>query len=271
MDHGFVDQWAFADPDGHIWDIGFMDMEPFMKTAAQGGAQHRPARPVGQLRPTLDAERGQLFFIKKRTNPVPERNTWTEGGGRVNDAPLFQRYEQDRETGIRLIIEAYKQPLYNYCRFLSRSEQEAEDLFQDVWVKVFTHLDRYDRTRPFANWLFAIASNTYKDKYRKAKRWLRLVKHHASSEAKERDMGRIPSSLALPEDEALQRERKARLRRAIASLKDDYKLPLVLYYFHDLPYREIAEILHLPEGTVKSRLHAAKNMLKQRMEASGRG
>lgn len=184
------------------------------------------------------------------------------------DAQLFERYERNKQEGIRLIIESYKRPLYNYCYYLSNNRQEAEDLFQDVWVKVFAHLNRFDRNQKFANWLFAIATNTYRDRYRKAKRWLYLVKDYLHTDAKDEEMNRIPSASHLPEDHVLQEDRKSMLRTAIASLKDDYKFPLILYYYHDCSYLEISEILNIPEGTVKSRLSTAKKILKHRMEAS---
>ncbi|NGP61139.1 sigma-70 family RNA polymerase sigma factor [Paenibacillus thiaminolyticus] len=154
-------------------------------------------------------------------------------------------------------------PLYRYCLHLCGSASDADDLFQDVWIRAIKHRDSYDANRSLENWLFTIATNLYRDRYRKAKRWLGRVKQYFNPELQQREMANIPGSADEPEDLLIASYRKELVRRALSRLKDEHRILLVLYYFEECTYREAAEILRIPEGTVKSRLNSAKKALKR--------
>ncbi|MBU5312614.1 sigma-70 family RNA polymerase sigma factor [Tissierella carlieri] len=172
---------------------------------------------------------------------------------------------------IDLIINKNKTKLYTFCFHLSRNKQEADDLFQDTWIKVFSNLDSFDESKSFEGWLYTIALNSYRDKYRKAKRWLNRIVDFTDSDEKNRILDNANSILGLPEEEYHKEEERKRVQEAISKLKDKHKLPLILYYYRSLSYKEIAEILGVPEGTIKSRINTAKTKLKDILEEDGYG
>lgn len=165
-----------------------------------------------------------------------------QGGEGLDD---FERY-----------VELYSRDLTRFCYKLCGDPHDAEDLFQDTWVKALEHFEQYDRSRSFKSWLFAICVNTYKnagrDKYNAARF------HFSTEEEKERFLNSIPD--AQQDVDAL-----LDLHRAIASLPKKHRVVITLYYFREFSRREIAEILDIPEGTVDSRLNTAKKHLKRRL------
>ncbi|WP_353095961.1 sigma-70 family RNA polymerase sigma factor [Tissierella praeacuta] len=167
---------------------------------------------------------------------------------------------------IELVINENKTKLYTFCFHLSKNAQEAEDLFQDTWIKVFSSIESFDESKSFEGWLYTIALNCYRDKYRKAKRWLNRIVDFTDSNEKNRILDNANSILGLPEEEYCREEEKERIQKAIRKLGDKHKLPLILYYFKSLSYREIAEILEVSEGTIKSRINTAKKKLKEILE-----
>jgi len=189
----------------------------------------------------------------------------------MDDYEAIKIYSINPDEGIDLIISKYKTTLYSFCIHLSRDRQAADDLFQDTWVKVFSNIDKFDTSKSFENWLFAIAINTYRDRYRKAKRWLNRIVDFTDTEAKYEIFNNVTSSYGEPEEAVLRQESRTALKKAINNLNDKYKIPLLLYYFKSFSYKQIAEILNIPEGTVKSRINTAKLQLKVFMEENGHG
>jgi RNA polymerase sigma-70 factor (ECF subfamily) len=170
---------------------------------------------------------------------------------------------------IDLLINQYKTKIYTFCFHLSRNRQEADDLFQDTWIKVFANIDSFDESKSFETWLYTITLNCYRDKYRKAKRWLNRIIDFTDSDTKNNILENAKSILGLPEEEYCQGEARKKVQEAVDKLDDKHRLPLVLYYFKSLSYKEIGEILGIPEGTVKSRINTAKKKLKYILEEEG--
>jgi RNA polymerase sigma-70 factor (ECF subfamily) len=156
--------------------------------------------------------------------------------------------------------------LYSFCCKLTGSRSDAQDLFQDTWVKAIGNLHRCAPDKRFINWLFTICINLYRDKYRKVTRWLKVLKSYLSSEHMETEMENVKSQEAGPAEKALKSQQEAAVRRALASLKDTMRLPLILYYYREFSHAEIAEMLGIPGGTVKSRLAAGRSHIKKMLE-----
>lgn len=189
----------------------------------------------------------------------------------MDEQQLIKIYLANPDEGIDLIISRYKTSLYSFCVHLSRDRQAAEDLFQDTWVKVFRNINKFDADKSFESWLFTIAINTYRDGYRKAKRWLNRIVDYTDTDAKYEIIDNAISTYGIPEEIVLKQESKKALKKAIEKLNDKQKIPLLLYYFKSFSYKQIAEILDIPEGTVKSRINTAKSKLKDYMEEGGYG
>lgn len=183
----------------------------------------------------------------------------------MNAQHLIARYRAGQPYALDPLIEESRLPLYRFCYHLTRSRADADDLFQEAWLKAVRYLDRYRSDKPFLPWMFTITLNTYRDRYRSRARWAAKVKAFFSEEAHERAMTGVPDPNSQPEEHLLEQEMSERLAECLHSLDDKFRVPLILYYYKEFSYEEIADMLGVPIGTVRSRLNTAKLKLKERM------
>lgn len=184
----------------------------------------------------------------------------------LEDNQIIQLYRAGKTDLLEILIDRHKSPLYKFCYHLVSNKHDADDLFQDTWVRAMQNIDSFDEKKVFCNWLFSIALNSYRDRYRKAKRWLNKFVDFFSNEEKEAELSNVQSSCLSPDERAVDNELKKDLTDAVNSLEDSFRIPIILFYFKELRYEDIAEILDIPAGTVKSRLNAGKSKLRKLME-----
>ncbi|NSJ90818.1 RNA polymerase sigma factor [Coprococcus sp. MSK.21.13] len=192
-------------------------------------------------------------------------------GDNLYEKNIHSIYKKDKDLAIKILINEYKDFVYRFSFYLCKNSIESDDLFQDTWVKVLKNIDKYTWNDRFEPWIRTICLNTYKDKYRKSKRWLNIIKHYFNEEKKEKEIINFPSKNNLPEKEIIKNEEKELLKKAVNKLKDDYRIPIILYYFERISYKEISEIMCIPEGTIKSRLNKARKLLKEYVEVELNG
>lgn len=154
-------------------------------------------------------------------------------------------------------IKRYSLDLTRLCLSLCKSRADADDLFQDTWIKAMKNYSKYDNTLPFDKWLFAICVNTYKNNLKLAFNRKKLL--FSNDEEKNYFLNSIPDVTSENSDDYIM------LHTAIQELNKNQRIIISLFYFKDYSIKEISEILKIPEGTVKSRLHLAKSALKRRM------
>lgn len=150
-------------------------------------------------------------------------------------------------------IEKHGRRLYGLCRTLCQNPDDADDLYQDTWLKVHQKFDRYNPEYEFEGWLTRICVNTYKDHWRKKKLSI-IFDLFDSQEAKD---------AVLENAAAKEKEDYSDLRAAVQRLPDKFRLTVLLYYFKELDVEQTARILNIPPGTVKSRLSKARILLKE--------
>lgn len=150
-------------------------------------------------------------------------------------------------------IEKHGRRLYGLCRTLCQNPDDADDLYQDTWLKVHQKFDRYNPEYEFEGWLTRICVNTYKDQWRKKKLSI-IFDLFDSQEAKD---------AVLENAAAKEKEDYSDLRAAVQRLPDKFRLTVLLYYFKELDVEQTARILNIPPGTVKSRLSKARILLKE--------
>ncbi len=143
-------------------------------------------------------------------------------------------------------IERYGTRLYGLCRYLCANPSDADDLYQDTWLRVLKYISRYDPSRAFEPWLTGICVNTYRSALRRAARHP-LLSFSADG-------------IAAPEPE---KEDYSPLHAAIDRLPKKLRLTVILYYFEDMDIAAAADALSVPPGTVKSRLSRARRLLKE--------
>ena len=194
-----------------------------------------------------------------------------KGGKVLDDKAIWIIFNTDKNQGLDLFIAKYKIPLYKLCINLHRNNANAEDLFQDTWIKAFKYMNDFDTSKNFKPWLFTIAINLFKDNYRKVKRWFSKSIDFFDTSDKNIVMDNIKATTYLPEEAYDNCQNKEQLQNAIVNLKDEYRMVVILFYYNELKQKEISQILNIPKGTVKSRLNKAKILLKKYMEDNNYG
>lgn len=162
------------------------------------------------------------------------------------------------------MIEANKDRLYRLCLHLEQRQDRAEELFQDTWVKAIEKWHTYDQSYAFYPWLTQIAVNTYRDKLRQFKRELQ---HYRQLDTEE--MQEIEDQQVSVEEAVYQKVVLDAVRKAIQSLPDKYKLPLILVCAEKMSYQEAASVLGIDEKRLKSRVYDGRQRLKNYLIKEG--
>jgi len=182
----------------------------------------------------------------------------------AEDRKLIRRCLQQDRQAYELLLRRYQDSVYNYCLRMLRNPGLAEEVAQESFVRTLTRLDRYDERYPFSAWLFKIATNLCIDHLRKNKRIAYSLDEDVAGE--EGSYRReVASEGPDPSEETYIRERGRLIDRAIDDLPEHYRSILLLRHQEERSYEEIAEILDLPLGTVKIRIHRAREQLKRRL------
>lgn len=187
----------------------------------------------------------------------------------LDDKQIIRLCKSGRIDLLEILIDRHKNSLYSFCNHLTLNKFDADDLFQETWARAIQHINSCNEEKEFCNWLLSIALNTYRDRYRKAKRWLSKLFDFFSNEEKEAELSRVPGNEPSPDEQVADNELKDSLAVCVNSLEEIFRLPIILFYFKQLRYEDISEILDIPVGTVKSRLNTGKSKLRKLMEVKG--
>lgn len=155
-------------------------------------------------------------------------------------------------SAFALIVARWQGPLVNLAYRFCRDHGRAEDMAQEAFLRAYRHLGSWRRDAAFSTWLFALATNVYRDELRRS------------------GPDTVPVDEDIPtegtaEDAASVADRRERVHRAVQSLPPKYRDPLVLFYFHEQNVAVTARSLGLPEGTVKARLSRGRNLLESKL------
>ncbi|RFU61021.1 RNA polymerase sigma factor SigW [Peribacillus glennii] len=162
------------------------------------------------------------------------------------------------------IVELYKDKVFQICYRMLGNRHEAEDLAQEAFVRAYVNIHSFNITMKFSTWLYRIATNLCIDRLRKKKPDFYLDAEVAGTEGL--DMySQIPADTALPEDEVESMELQETIQAQIEKLPEKYRAPIVLKYIEELSLKEISEILDLPVGTVKTRIHRGREALRNQL------
>ena len=176
------------------------------------------------------------------------------------DETLLQEYLNGNTASFELLVRRHAQELQQFTVRFTGNAVAAEDVVQDTFLQVHTSAERFDPSRRFKPWLFTIAANKARDFIRRRKR-RRELSFEAQMSGEADDGQRFLSLLSgesdSPDDNLALDEKRRGVRAAVDELPANLTEVLILAYFHRFPYKEIAEIVGIPLGTVKSRLHSA--------------
>lgn len=184
------------------------------------------------------------------------------------DASLVERCLRGDERAFEQLLKKYRNPVFSICLRMVRNHADAEDLAQDVFIRTFNVLDRYNPAYAFSSWLYRITSNLCIDFIRKNRNKAYSLDEPLSSDDGEMPR-QIPTDLASPDREMESREMIKMLNEAIAILPEHYRIIVILRHQEQLSYEEISDNLGIPLGTVKARIHRARNMIKDFFQSKG--
>ena len=184
---------------------------------------------------------------------------------RKEDYTLIQEVLSGNDDAFAELLARYKNLVYSVIMRMVNDPEEANDLAQEVFIKVYQNLDKYQPTYKFSTWLIRIATNHVIDYRRKRKQELVNLD----------DVEMEAASSETPEAVVLQKEGRRSVAEALKSLPEMYRIPIVLYHQQGLSYQEIADILGEPLSKVKNRIFRGRRMLKEYLtgkeEGEGRG
>ncbi len=188
---------------------------------------------------------GTLIEAIARPTPVPPVDPADR------DRDLLERVRRGDPDGAAALFETWAAPILRFTDRMLGNRAEAEEVSQEVFLKMITRADQYDGRAPVSSWLFTIAANACRDRLRKSGRHLPL-------EA----AGEPVSPAAGVLERLIDRQQKGAVRAALAKLSDEQREALVLARYDGLRYGEIARILGISEGAVKTRIFRAMEILK---------
>jgi len=182
------------------------------------------------------------------------------------DADVAALAKEGREPAFRELVRRYERPVFSLIFRMVRDRELAEDLAQDTFIKVLNNIDRYRPEFKLSSWLFKIANNITIDHLRR--RQVDTISIEGSPNAITAESARatavtVTSGGESPLEELESRELGAEIEKAIARLRPEYRACIILRHVEDYSYDEIAEIVKLPLGTVKTYIHRARQELRQ--------
>lgn len=187
-----------------------------------------------------------------------------------DDAAIVARCLDGDQRAYQELLHRYRRSVYSITYRMIGHREEARDLAQEVFIRAFRSLHRYDPTRPFSSWIFKITSNLCIDYYRKKR--LQTVSIHDTYEGEdERPRIELVDPGPGPDDQFLSGAERDRLDVLLHSLPPRYRVVVLLRHKEDMSYEEIADELEIPIGTVKARLHRAHRLLRTKLEEAADG
>ncbi len=168
---------------------------------------------------------------------------------------LIKRCKENNQDAYNQLISQYEAYLYRICYNYTRNKEEALDMMQEVYIKIFRGIENFDETRPLLPWLKKITINTLINQSRKNRQ----------------DETSLCPDLYLAdetnvEEQVIGNDTRNMMNKLIAELPEIYRLVLTLRYHEEMSYNEMASALQQPLGTVKSNVYRARNLLRQKMK-----
>ncbi len=189
----------------------------------------------------------------------------------LEDKVLLESYLEGESTAFDLLVVRYQDRLVNYINGIIHDYEQSVDLTQETFIRLFKNAHKYEGKYKFSTWLYRIATNIAIDELRgrnkKGRFFFRNVLDcFRSDDDSQNEEILLPDTTFCP-GRALEKAEKADLLQvAVSSLAETYRVPFLLKEVQDLSYEEVSHVLNLPQGTVKSRVHRAKLLLREKLQ-----
>lgn len=181
--------------------------------------------------------------------------------GETQEIRWLEQARRGDQIAFGCLVAAYQRPVYNLAYRMLGDPSEAEDAAQETFVRMYTKLYTYEPGRKVVSWVLSIASHYCIDRLRRRRvTWLSLDDDPVAEA--------LPSRRPGPEEVALRQEARSAVQAAVMRLAPGYRVPLILRYWYDLSYEEIAETMGISLQAVKSRLHRARLQIAEQAPAA---
>ncbi len=173
----------------------------------------------------------------------------------ISDETLVTRVLEGKTEAFGMLVRRYEQKLLRYGRRFLSGREDIEDIVQEVFLRAYENLRSFDKSRRFSPWIYRIAHNAFVNEMRRATRHPTTVFDadvlipHRTQES--------------PEDDHDRAEMREFLRKGLDKLDQKYREPLILYYFEELSYASISDVLHIPVSTVGVRINRGRTALRK--------
>jgi RNA polymerase sigma-70 factor (ECF subfamily) len=186
-----------------------------------------------------------------------------------DDSELVERAQEGDREAFQTLVERYQEKVYSICYGKVKDEQDAKDVSQDVFIKVFRYIENFNQESSFYTWLYRIAVNTSIDFLRKRSRRKEVDYDDTIQTDEDVEGGELlmPSKLGIDPDKELGRkELREKMLEALDSLSDKHRTILTLREVEGLSYKEMADVLEISKGTVMSRLYHARQYFQEALD-----
>jgi len=210
-------------------------------------------KKMTEIQNTTKMELNTMGYAQAIRVPIPDRS-------------LVARCRENDEAAFNEVVTRYKTKVYNYIFRMTGSSEDAEDLTQEVFIRMYTSIDSFRSQSSLSTWLFRIASNLCVDRFRRSKH--RTAAYSLDEPVLDNDVEStrdVPDLTFEPQRLLENLEMAEQIQLALAQLPEKLRATLILHDVEGLPYEEIAQVVGCPLGTVKSRLFNARLQLRQRL------
>ncbi len=200
-------------------------------------------------------------MVQMRSAAPPASETPDSLGGIVDpDAELVERWQSGDEAAFEALVQRHQRRVFGLVLRMLGSREEAEEVAQEAFLSLHRHGHRFRREARFSTFVYRVAANAALNRRRSLGR--KRAREDALARRQEAGLD-LPSSPRDPEDAASGSQLQARVQKALLELPPDLRAAVVLYDIEGQSYGDIAHTLRIPEGTVKSRIHRARNALRE--------
>lgn len=182
--------------------------------------------------------------------------------GDAQDAQDMARLVGGHEMSLNALMDRHAEKLFHYLVRSLQDESDAADLAQEAFVRIYQNRAKYNPAQKFTTWLYAIASNLVRDRYRWRSRHPQVSLDDENDQTDAALKDTLTAVEAAPDQEVLNEERADLVRQAVAALPEELKQPLILAVYQDLPQAQIAEILKCSVKAVETRIYRARQQLR---------
>jgi RNA polymerase sigma-70 factor (ECF subfamily) len=193
--------------------------------------------------------------------------TDTQSAEGLNDAQIMLRVKGGDEAAFEYLVQKYRRPMLSFMYRMAHNSAVAEDLAQEVFLRVYRSREKYEASAKFSTWLYRIASNLAVNHARDTRH--QRPENTVSLDEPDQESGLtmdLPDNSLTAEEAIVRRERLAAIRRRVEALPERQKMALIMHKYQQMDYRQIAEVLKLSESAIKSLLFRAYETLRVQLK-----